>query len=59
MLTDKHDRFLFWLERCKSPYVLAIRFSWQEGKPYNGKMFFNMRNKKKEFVRLNNSFKEK
>ena len=59
MLTDKHDRFLFWLEGCKSPYVLAIRFSWDNGKPYTGEMGVNLRNKKKEFERLNNAFKEK
>jgi hypothetical protein len=59
MLTDKHDRFLFWLEGCKSSFANAIRFSWQVGKPYTGEMGVNLRNKKKEFERLNNSFKEK
>ena len=47
MLTDKHDRFLFWLEGCKSPYVLAIRFSWDNGKPYTGEIGVNLRNKKR------------
>jgi hypothetical protein len=60
MLTDKHDRFLFWLEGSRVVEVAnAVRESWLEGKPYTGEMVVNLRNKKKEFERLNNSFKEK
>ena len=60
MLTDKHDRFLFWLEGNRVVEVAnAIRVSWQEGKSYTGEMGVNLRNKKKEFERLNDAFKEK
>ena len=60
MLTDKHDRFLFWLEGSRVVEVAnAVRESWLVGKPYTGEMGVNLRNKKKEFERLNNSFKEK
>lgn len=60
MLTDKHERFLFWLEGNRVVEVAnAIRVSWQEGKPYTGNMVVNLRNKKKEFDRLNSVFEEK
>lgn len=57
-MTDKHERFLFWLEGNRVAEVAeAIRESWQEGKPYTGKMIINLRNKKREFETLNNVFK--
>ncbi len=59
MLTDKHERFLFWLEGARVVEVAnAVRESWREGKPYTGKMVVNLRNKKKEFEQLNDAFKE-
>lgn len=58
MMTDKHERFLFWLEGNRVFEVAtAVRESWKEGKPYTGNMVMNLRNKKKEFVKLNDVFK--
>jgi hypothetical protein len=59
MFTDKHDRFLFWLEGCPSSFVSDIRKSWKEGKFYTGEIGVNLRNKKREFRELNDAFKEK
>jgi hypothetical protein len=59
MLTNRHEKFLFWLEGSKSAVVNAIRFSWEEGRPYPLKIDVNLRNKKNEFEKLNNEFKEK
>lgn len=59
MLSKQHDRFLFWLEGCKSSTADTIRKSWQEGNPYTGKVDVNLRNKTKEFIKLNDSFKRR
>ena len=59
MLSKQHDRFLFWLEGCKSSTADAIRKDWQDGKPYTGKVDVNLRNKTKEFIKLNDFLKGK
>lgn len=59
MLTKQHDHFLFWLEGVKSSTAVTIRKDWQEGKPYTGKVDVNLRNKTKEFARLNDALKVK
>lgn len=60
MLSNEHDRFLFWLEGNRVVEVaMAVRESWEQGKPYTGEMGVNLRNKKREFERLNDAFKEK
>jgi hypothetical protein len=58
-LSKEHDRFLFWLEGCKSPFAIDIRLCWDNGNSYTGEMGVNLRNKKREFERLNNAFKGK
>ncbi len=51
-MTEEHERFLKWFENTDNKMVAKeLRMFWERGHKYQ--IFLNLRNKRKEFTRLN------
>lgn len=51
-MTEEHERFLLWFEHTENKRVAQeLREHWERGVRYH--IFLNLRNKRKEFTRLN------